>query len=38
MCGVFFAERAVFVEFDPVRSVFLVLINVVISLLAFGAR
>ena len=37
MLGVFLAERAVFVEFDSVRIVFLILIIVVISLLTFGA-
>ena len=37
MNGMLFAERAVFVEFDSVRIVFLILIIVVISLLTFGA-
>ena len=37
MNGMLLAERAVFVEFDSVRIVFLILIIVVISLLTFGA-
>lgn len=37
MGGVFFAERAIFVEFEPVGSVLLVLVYVVIALFAFGA-
>lgn len=36
--GVLFAERTVFVYLDSVGIVFLILILVVISLLAFGAR
>ena len=38
MNGVLFAERTVFVYLDSVGIVFLILILVVISLLAFGAR
>ena len=38
MRGVFFAERAIFVQLDSVGRVLLILVNVVISLLTFGAR